>query len=107
MSYPRSGSHYLARLIDVNFFDGSNYLRHYGNHDIGLIVDRKPKTIKWIYIYRNVEDVIKSMFRIRGRFGLSNVDDFDKFKIMKMKDMVDINERVGWMDPNEKWKKNE
>ena len=33
--HPRSGSHWFNRLIDMNFFDGTDYLRHYGGHPWG------------------------------------------------------------------------
>lgn len=90
--HPRSGSHYLAALIDKNFFDGSNYLRHYKKskpHRMGGQVKREitnhPNTA-FVYIWRNFKDVGLSMFNMRKRFGLVE-DDFDKFLETKYSSM--------------------
>jgi hypothetical protein len=90
--HPRSGSHYLAALIDLNFFDGSNYLRHYKKskpHRFGGQVLREinnhPETA-YVYIWRSFEPVSLSMYKMRKRFGLIE-DDFDTFLDTKYSEM--------------------
>lgn len=92
-SHPRSGSHYLAQLIDVNFFDGSNYLRHYGGHSYGQCNHILQSKIGQIYLWRNAEDTLKSLFKMRHRFGL-NENDFEIFKNKKISTMYDSNLKV-------------
>lgn len=87
VGHPRSGSHYFTHLIAINFFDGRDHLQYYGGH-----VSTKEHHIKtnttsrYFYIYRNIEDTMKSMFNMRKRFGL----DEDSFEIFKERTMVDM-----------------
>jgi len=83
ISHPRSGSHYLTALIAKNFFKTNDYLRFYGGHGFNFKIMRervknKNQTL-FIYIWRNFEDVAKSIFKLRARFGL-NVSDLKIFK---------------------------
>ncbi len=88
--HPRSGSHWINRIIDLNFFDGSDYLRHYGGHPWGNgrrapIYLNAPKQAV-IYTHRNIEDTVNSIYRMRHRFGLDQ-DDYEKFSTTPMKRM--------------------
>lgn len=81
-SHPRAGSHWLMRLIDINFFDGKDYLKHYGGHPFGdtsrvtnFLTKRNNLTV---YISRNTIDTARSVFAMRNRFGLRE-NDFDTF----------------------------
>lgn len=74
--HPRSGTHFAAALIDLNFFDGTGYLRHYkkphahllGNEALPLIT-QKPNWL-FIYVWRDLDAVLNSLFKARQRFGL-------------------------------------
>jgi len=88
-SHPRSGSHWIMRLIDLNFFDGKDYLKHYGGHPFG----NEPRSMGYfkpgqavIYTYRNLEDTTKSVYKMRHRFGLEE-DNYDKFRTTPMSQM--------------------
>jgi hypothetical protein len=88
--HQRSGTHYLAALIDKNFYDGAGYLRHYAQDDPHALYNElsiRPD-FAYVYIWRRFEDVARSIFRMRKRFGL-NVDDFDTFLCTKYSDMWD------------------
>jgi len=89
ISHPRSGSHYLAQLIDTNFFDGSNYLRHYGGHSYGRCNNASNNTGQ-IYLWRNAEDTLKSLFNMRHRFGLDE-NNFEIFKNKNISEMYNPN----------------
>lgn len=83
LSHPRSGSHYLTALIAKNFFKTDDYLSFYGGHGFNFQlmeqrIKNKNNTL-FIYIKRNLEDTLKSIFSLRSRFGL-DVDDFKVFK---------------------------
>jgi hypothetical protein len=90
MSHPRSGSHYIAALIDINFFDGNNYLRHYVGHRLGNDKKVKDKKKAIIYTWREYEATAKSLFGLRHRFGLDE-DDFEKFQQRTLKNMFNSN----------------
>lgn len=86
--HQRSGTHYLAALIDKNFYDSAGYIRHYAldnPHALYNEVSIRPD-VAYIYIWRRFEDVAKSIFRMRNRFGL-NIDNFDTFLCTKYSDM--------------------
>lgn len=88
--HQRSGTHYLAALIDKNFYDSAGYLRHYAPenpHALFHEVSIRPD-VAYVYIWRRFEDVAQSIFRMRNRFGL-NVDNFDTFLCTKYSDMWD------------------
>jgi hypothetical protein len=89
VSHPRSGSHWVMRLIDLNFFDGKNYLKHYGGHPFGHEMRARgyfKRNQAVIYTCRNLDNTAKSIFRMRHRFGL-NEDDYEKFLITPMRKM--------------------
>lgn len=95
-SHPRSGSHWVMRLIDMNFFDGKDYLKHYGGHPFG----NEPRAKGYFkpaqavfYTYRDLNETADSVFRMRHRFGLDE-DDFEKFLITPIKKMYNKNLQV-------------
>ena len=82
ISHPRSGSHYAAALVAKNFFGTDDYLKFYGGHGFNFKamekrIASKPKCL-YIYIWRSFENVAKSIFVLRDRFGL-DTDDFETF----------------------------
>jgi len=82
ISHPRSGSHYMAALVAKNFFKTNDYLPFYGGHGFNFkAVERriasKPKCL-FIYTWRSFENVAKSIFILRSRFGL-DVNNFETF----------------------------
>ena len=88
-SHQRSGSHYFAALISLNFYNEQDYRKRYKNHPIGSKVRGridKNSDILFAYIFRNFNDTAKSMFKMRDRFGLT-VDDYDVFLNTTYKDM--------------------
>jgi len=59
LAHPRSGSHYLAKLVAINFFDTEDYVKCcYGGHvcseELAL---NKNRAI--LYIYRKEKDVLR------------------------------------------------
>ena len=95
--HPRSGSHWINRVIDLNFFNGKDYLRHYGGHPWGNEQRankylRQPKQAV-IYTHRNIDDAVNSIYRMRHRFGL-NRDDYDQFCTTPMIRMYNPNLKV-------------
>lgn len=83
--HPRSGNHYLASVINKNYFNKKDYTFLLGSHNVPRSLNRN---IKYLYIMRNFDDVAKSVFKIKKRFGLS-VDDFDIFLTKKYSEMFD------------------
>lgn len=77
-AHPRSGSNYLAELVDLNFTKTGNYKNVYGDHTIPPKDLFDDKDVGYLYIKRNFSDVSKSVFNLRTRFGL-DVDTYDKF----------------------------
>lgn len=83
-SHPRTGSHYITALLSVNFFNSDDYLKLYGGHlPWGMELQpksevRRNKQIGYVYITRNTDDVLNSIFVLRKRFGLK-VDDKSTF----------------------------
>jgi len=83
-SHPRTGSHYITALINLNFFKHADYLDLYGGH-LPWGMEMKPastlalhRKIGYIYIIRNADAVLQSIFTLRKRFGLA-VEDKDEF----------------------------
>jgi len=90
-SHPRSGSHYFARLIDINFYNGGDYLQHYGSHVAPTSkYFNLCKTTGGFYLWRNTEDTIKSIYNMRHRFGLDE-DDFNVFTKKTLSEMYTPN----------------
>lgn len=89
-SHPRAGSHWVMRLIDINFFNGANYLKHYGGHPFG----DSPRVDQFltklnnltVYVSRDTMHSARSIFKMRNRFGLG-VDNFRDFLITPLRDM--------------------
>lgn len=82
--HPRSGTHYVAALIDKNFYDGTNYTRFYHRtkpHVVGSravkMLDNNPDMF-CVYVWRTGNDVLRSVFNMRGRFGLDE-DNYAQF----------------------------
>jgi len=88
--FPRSGNHYFAALVSTNFYDllGYRLFQRPHVHSLPGKYERKleKNKILLLYIYRNFEDIAKSLFVIRYTFGLV-VDNFDTFLNTKMNDM--------------------
>jgi len=86
--HQRAGNHYLAYLINNNFFNYDNYysLFNNGNHKFGYEHTSFNSDTLYIYIYRNLEDTAKSFLKIRGRFciGTSKLDDLLSDKPMRL-----------------------
>lgn len=70
VSHPRAGSHYLAHLLNINFYHFSNYLSLYAGHSSQHVSWLRQSSTCVIYIHRNIEDSVKSMFKLKNRFGL-------------------------------------
>lgn len=83
--HQRSGTHYIAKLISLNFLNSSDYSQIYSNHKSPIIV--VDQNTLYIYTYRNYLDVAKSIFNMRKSFGLNNVKNFDDFLNKKYRDM--------------------
>lgn len=95
-SHPRSGSHWVMRLIDMNFFDGKDYLKHYGGHPFG----NEPRSKGYfkpnqavIYTWRTIDDAVRSIYKMRHRFGLDE-DNYETFCVTPMKKMYNPNLKV-------------
>lgn len=76
--HQRSGTHYLAALIARNVYGLDDYPHLlFDNHNLlnKSVLEQHSKNI---YIRRNREDVLRSVYRLRSRFGLV-CDDFDVF----------------------------
>lgn len=88
--HPRSGSNYLAEVLDLNFFHSGNYHNWYGGH---ILPDKtlleKPDTA-YIYIYRDFEAVISSVYKLKERFGL-NCNNLEGLKASRYKDIFNPN----------------
>jgi len=75
--HQRSGTHYIAALVSLNFLKNQNYQNIYIKHKLPDVV--KNKNIAYIYTWRNFEEIAKSLFKMRRTFGLNNVDSFNSF----------------------------
>jgi hypothetical protein len=81
----RSGNHYLAALININFFGKEDY-KFLCNNRQHTLISGIPSNDKYLYIYRNFEDVSKSCFEMRARFGL-DVATYEEFLSNRYCDM--------------------
>ena len=103
--FPRSGNHYLASLISINFFGSDEYVGLFGNrvHVLpkGVMEEIKSKDIIIIYIYRDFKDVANSVFVMRNRFGL-DVSSIDNMLSNNLCDMwcgnLEVNMHVTYKD---------
>jgi len=90
IGHPRSGSHFLAKVLNDNFFHKKDYLKLYAGHSKTHVSQLKyPGTVVF-YIHRNNEDTIKSMFILRNRLGLV-ANTIEEFKSKKLSDMHNKN----------------
>lgn len=93
--HPRNGTHYVALLIKEALFPKAtgDYLEHYGGH-IPYGWHRKDIMdnimTPAVYVYRNPDDALKSLFGIRNRFGIG-ISDFDQFLQTRYQNMFDPN----------------
>ena len=85
-AHQRSGSNYLAELIDANFVKSGNYKSVYGGHVLPDKVDLSNKEITFIYLYRDFDAVSKSIFKLRYTFGL-DVNNYEVFLKSKYSEM--------------------
>jgi len=90
IAHPRSGSHYLAQLLNINFFHLPNYLPLYAGHGKHHLAHLKRPDTAVFYVHRNNEDSIKSMFVMRNRLGLV-ANSLEEFKNTKLSDMRSTN----------------
>ena len=90
ISHPRAGSHYLAHLLNINFFHLPNYLPLYAGHSTAHMryLDRPDTAV--FYIYRDNVNTIESMYNMRNRFGLV-ANSFEEFKNTRLCDMHNVN----------------
>ncbi|MEM9829426.1 MAG: sulfotransferase domain-containing protein [Bacteroidota bacterium] len=77
-AHQRSGSNYLAELIDSNFIESGSYKNVYGGHALPSEVDIDNPSIGYIYLYRDFDKVAQSVFKLRNTFGL-DVNDYNRF----------------------------
>lgn len=71
ISHPRAGSHYFTKLLNDNFFHKKDYLELYAGHSNHHVTHLKSPSTAVFYIYRNNVDTLKSIFRMRDRFGIA------------------------------------
>jgi hypothetical protein len=84
----------LTSLISKNFFGKDDYLEFYGGHvpygmelsPTGKASFCRQKNFGCIYVKRNFEDVAKSIFKLRARFGLT-VPDIETFQRKRYSEM--------------------
>lgn len=88
ISHPRAGSHYFAKLLNKNFFHRDNYLELYAGHSSAHKQHLNAPSTVVFYIYRNDEDTLKSMYKLRDRLGLKT-RNFETFLTSRLKDMND------------------
>jgi hypothetical protein len=74
--HPRSGTHYIAALMSVNFLKDEDYLKIYRNHELPDMV-QDPDTAH-IYVWRGFEGTARSIYVLKERFGL-NVESYEAF----------------------------
>lgn len=86
IGHQRSGSHFFAKTLNDNFFHKENYLDLYTGHSRQHLQWIKHPNMCVFYTYRNTEDSVESMYRMRDRFGLV-ANSLEEFKTKKIKDM--------------------
>lgn len=74
--HQRAGTHYAAAVVSLNFMGSPDYKKIYLNHKLPDIV--KYKNTAYLFVRRNFQDTARSVFNMRGRFGLQ-VEDFNVF----------------------------
>jgi hypothetical protein len=88
VGHPRSGTHYLTHLLNVNFFHLKNYLPLYAghsNHHKQWLTDGNTAVF---YMFRNNKDTIQSIYNMKERFGLkaNSMEEFLSTKLCDLKD---------------------
>ncbi len=77
--HQRAGNHYLAYLINENFFNYDNFYKLFrkGSHQFGNKHGEFRDDTLYIYIHREFEATARSLFKIRGRFciGTDDIND--------------------------------
>jgi len=82
--HQRSGNHYLNQLLKLNFEKFIN-IKIETNHKL-LKPEDIDKNISYIYIIRNREAVLKSLFRMKDSYGL-DIDSYENFISTRYCDM--------------------
>lgn len=82
----RAGTHYVCALISRNFLGNDDYVKIYRNHKLPKQLMPFDKNTVYICVKRNFDDVAKSMFKMRKRFGL-NENNFKRFLKRTYRDM--------------------
>ena len=90
VGHPRSGSHYLAHILNINFFHRENHLALYAGHSKAHKIHLRSPGVAVFYTYRNNYDTICSMYKIRDRLGLK-ANSLEEFIQSKLSDMNDDN----------------
>lgn len=90
ISHPRAGSHYLTHLLNINFFNLPNYLPLYAGHSYSHKNLLKNNATAVFYIFRNDLDTIKSMYKLKNRWGLK-AGSLKSFKSSTFKSMYNSN----------------
>lgn len=82
--HPRSGTHYIAALVSVNFLNDEDYLKIYRNHELPHMV--QDPHMAYIYVWRRFEGVARSIYVLKERFGLK-VDSYETFIAKRYSEM--------------------
>lgn len=85
--HQRSGTHYIAGLIALNFLGHKNYGTIYKNHKFPKISTNINTA--YIYTWRDFKNTAKSIFAMRKSFGLNNIKTFEGFLKSNYCDMWD------------------
>lgn len=87
VGHRRSGTHYITALLSINFLEDENYLKIYEKHKpFHRLNPSNNKDTAFFYIWRNFDDVSRSIYKMRDRFGL-NAKSYDDFLLKKYSDM--------------------
>lgn len=85
--HQRAGNNYLMNLLSANFFDNCDITEFSDGND-HCILNFPNKEYRYLYIYRNMDAVLNSIFNIRYIYGL-NIFDYDIFLKTKYSEMYD------------------
>ena len=85
--HPRSGTHYIAALISINFLGDEDYLKVYRNHERPEIV--QDPNIAYFHIWRDFEGMARTIYVLKKRFGLA-VSSYEEFLESRYSDMWGI-----------------
>ncbi len=88
--HQRTGTHFVAKLVDLNFMNTGNYLNCYSKtpHEIRKkkLGEIKNRNNAIICVKRNWKDTSLSLFKFRERLGL-DVDNYEEFLNRTYSDM--------------------